>query len=48
MGVDAADPKAEKLVQAGRAALRPSDADRERVFQALLPQLGGGLGAGGA
>ncbi len=40
-------PKAEELVRAGREALRPSDADRKRVFQALLPQLGGGLGAGG-
>lgn len=33
-------PEGEKLVRAGRAALRPSNADRERVFQALLPQLG--------
>ena len=33
-------PKAEKLVRAGRAALRPSDADRARIFQALLPQVG--------
>lgn len=41
-------PRAEELVQAGRAALRPSDADRERVFQALLPRLGAGLGAGAA
>ena len=41
-------PKAAELVQAGRAALRPSDADRERVFQALLPRLGAGLGAGAA
>jgi hypothetical protein len=40
-------PKAEELVKAGREALRPSDADRARVFQALLPQLGGGLGAAG-
>ena len=32
--------EAEELVRAGRDALRPSDADRERVFQALLPQLG--------
>ena len=40
-------PKADELVKAGREALRPSDADRARVFQALLPQLGGGLGAGG-
>ena len=34
-------PEAEKLVRAGRAALRPSNADRGRVFQALLAQLGG-------
>jgi hypothetical protein len=40
-------PKAEELVKAGREALRPSEADRKRVFHALLPQLGGGLGAGG-
>jgi hypothetical protein len=33
--------KAEELVRAGRAALRPTDADRERVFQALQPRLGG-------
>ena len=38
---------AEELVRAGRAALRPSAADRERVFQALLPQLGGSPGAEG-
>jgi hypothetical protein len=31
----------EELVRAAREALRPSDADRERVLQALLPQLGG-------
>jgi hypothetical protein len=41
-------PKAEELVQAGREALRPSDADRARVFQALLPRLGVGVGAGAA
>ncbi len=35
-------PEGEELVRAGRAAFRPSDADRERVFQALLPKLGGG------
>jgi hypothetical protein len=40
-------PKAEELVQAGREALRPNDADRERILQALLPRLGGGLGAEG-
>lgn len=34
-------PRAEELVRAGRAALRPSADDRERVFRALLPQLGG-------
>ena len=38
---------AEELVRAGRAALRPSATDRERVFQALLPQLGGSPGAEG-
>jgi hypothetical protein len=37
-------PDAEELVRAGRDALRPSDADRERVFQALLPQIGSGAG----
>ena len=41
-------PKAEELVRAGRAALRPSAAERERVLQALLPQVGGSLGAEGA
>ena len=41
------NPDADKLVQATRAALKPSDADRERVFAALLPQIGGGLGADG-
>jgi hypothetical protein len=40
-------PEAEQLVRAGRAALRPNDADRERIFQALVPQLGGGLGTQG-
>jgi hypothetical protein len=40
-------PDAEKLVQATRAALKPTDADRERVFAALLPQIGAGLGADG-
>jgi predicted Zn-dependent protease len=34
------NPKAEELVRAARAALRPTDADRERVFQALQPRLG--------
>lgn len=33
-------PEAEQLVRAGRAVLRPSDADRERVFQGLLQQAG--------
>ena len=37
------NPKSEELVRAGRAALRPTDADRERVFQALQPRLGGNL-----
>jgi hypothetical protein len=37
------NPKAAELVRAGRAALRPTDADRERVFQALQPRLGGNL-----
>jgi hypothetical protein len=40
-------PEAEQLVRAGRAALRPNDGDRERVFHALVPQLGGSLGAEG-
>ena len=38
-------PEADKLVRAGRAALRPSDADRARVFQALSPKLDGSAGA---
>ncbi len=38
-------PNAEELVKAGRDAFRPSEADRERVLQALLPRLGGALGA---
>jgi TolA-binding protein len=42
------NPEAEKLVRAGREALRPSDADRERVFLALQPRLGGDLGGGTA
>lgn len=42
------NPNADKLVQATRAALRPTDADRERVFAALLPQIGAGLAADGA
>ena len=41
-------PKAEELVQAGREALRPRDADRARVFQALLPRIGVGAAAGAA
>jgi hypothetical protein len=40
-------PEAEELVRAGRAALRPSDADRERVLQALLPRLDAGLAGAG-
>ncbi|HVR18738.1 MAG TPA: hypothetical protein VMS65_03550 [Polyangiaceae bacterium] len=40
--------EAEKLVQAGRAALRPSQADQERVFAALLPRVGVAIGAGAA
>jgi len=39
--------KAEELVRAGRAALRPTDVDRERVFQALQSQLGGNPGPEG-
>jgi hypothetical protein len=38
-------PEAQKLVEASRAAFRPTEADRERVFQALLPHVGGPLGA---
>ena len=41
------NPEAEKLVNATRSVLRPNSADRERVFQALLPKLGGGLAAEG-
>jgi hypothetical protein len=37
------NPKAEELVRAGRSALRPTDADCERVFQALQPRLGSTL-----
>lgn len=33
--------KARELVSAGKGALRPSDADRDRVFQALQGKLGG-------
>lgn len=33
-------PEAGQLVRAGRSVLRPSDADRERVFQGLLPRVG--------
>jgi hypothetical protein len=40
-------PEAEELVQAGREAFRPNTADRERVFQALLPSVGSGLAPGG-
>jgi hypothetical protein len=38
-------PEARELMRAGRAVLQPSDADRERVLAALLPQLQGGPGA---
>ena len=38
---------AEELVQAGREALRPNEADRARVFQAVVAQVGGGPGAEG-
>jgi len=41
------NPKAEELVRASRSALRPTDADRERVFQALQPRLGGNPGPEG-
>jgi TolA-binding protein len=40
-------PEAEEIVRATRAALRPSNADRERVFQALSSRLDGTLGAEG-
>jgi hypothetical protein len=33
-------PEAEQLVRAGRSVLRPSDADRERVLEGLLPRVG--------
>ena len=39
--------EAERLVRAGRAALKPTNADRDRVLEALLPQLGGNMGAAG-
>jgi hypothetical protein len=39
-------PEAKELVQQARSAFRPSDADRERVFQALLPQIGAGAALG--
>ena len=39
-------PRGEELLRAGREALRPNDADRDRVFQALLPRIGIGSGAG--
>jgi len=41
-------PESEELMQAGREALRMSDADRERVLQALLARVGGGPGTEGA
>lgn len=34
-------PRARELVSSGKGALRPSDADRERVFHALQGKLGG-------
>jgi hypothetical protein len=39
------NPQAQKLVEASRDAFLPTDADRERVFQALLPKVGAPLGA---
>jgi hypothetical protein len=39
-------PKAEDLVGAARAALQPSEADRQRVLEALMPQIGGTPDAG--
>lgn len=39
------NPEVQKLVQASRDAFRPTYADRERVFQGLLPKLGAPLGA---
>jgi hypothetical protein len=39
-------PEAKELVHQARSAFRPSDADRERVFQALLPQIGAGAALG--
>jgi hypothetical protein len=41
------NPSAEELVRATRQALKPNEADRERVFQALLPHVGGLQGAEG-
>lgn len=41
-------PRARELVSSGKGALRPNDADRERVFQALQGRLTGPLGAGDA
>jgi hypothetical protein len=41
-------PEAEQLVRAGRAVLRPSDADRERVFVGLLQRTGDVPDAGAA
>jgi len=40
-------PHAQELVRAGREALRPSAADRERVSLALAPKLGAGLAGAG-
>jgi hypothetical protein len=39
-------PEAKELVHQARSAFRPSDADRERIFQALLPQIGVGAALG--
>jgi len=40
-------PRAEELTRAARLAFEPSAADRQRVFEALVPKLGGSLlGAG--
>jgi hypothetical protein len=38
--------EADELVRLVRAALRPTNEDRERVFRALVPRIGGGAGAG--
>jgi len=38
--------EANELVRSARAALRPTDEDRERVYRALVPRIGIGAGAG--